>query len=252
LSAAEIRDNVEGEVLSSGSKRNREITKLIFRNTIILVIALAPLQPLKAQDDCGDECKINSNLAMVVNVPVNLTAEAVGTGWGIVGGAGYNFNQRNAVVGEFMWNRVYPSGGALQPLQTVLQSKDLNGNTDLYALTGNYRLELRGRLLGTYLIGGGGWYFRNTRLSKEVRSGTVIACTPAWLWWGYTCTSGTVNANQSRVISSSNALGANGGIGFTARVGEAPYRFYAEARYHYAPTKNISTQFIAVTFGIRY
>ena len=84
---------------------------LKIRNIIVLAIALTPLRPLHAQNDCGDECKINSNLAMVVNVPVNPTAQAVGTGWGIVGGAGYNFNKHNAVIGEFMWNRVYASGG---------------------------------------------------------------------------------------------------------------------------------------------
>jgi hypothetical protein len=134
---------------------------LKIRNIIVLAIALTPLLPLHAQDDCGDECRINSNLAMVVNVPVNPTAQAVGTGWGIVGGAGYNFNKRNAVIGEFMWNRVYPSGG-LEPLQATLASSNLNGNTNLFTLTGNYRFELRGRLLGTYLIGGGGWYSRNT------------------------------------------------------------------------------------------
>ena len=41
---------------------------------------------LQAQDDCGDLCKINSNVAMIINVPVNPSAQAVGTGWGIAGG----------------------------------------------------------------------------------------------------------------------------------------------------------------------
>jgi hypothetical protein len=151
-----------------------------------------------------------------------------------------------------MWNRVYPSNGSLQPLQTALQSSNLSGNTDLFTLTGNYRFELRGRLIGTYLIGGGGWYLRNTNLSRTVTAGTGTICTPAWLWWGFTCTSGTVTAGQTLASSNSSALGANAGIGFTVRVGEAPYRLYTEARFHYAPTKNIDTQFIAATLGIRY
>lgn len=228
------------------------IRTLTMRNIIFLLIGLVPVPILQAQDDCGDECKVNTNLAMIINVPVSSSAKVIGTGWGIVGGAGYNFNHHNAVVGEFMWNRVYPSSGVLQPLQMALQSKDLHGNTDFYALTANYRFELRGRFVGTYLIGGGGWYFRNTWLSKEVGSGTGNVCTPVWRWFGYSCTSGTVDANQPPVASTSNALGANGGIGFTARGNEAPYRFYAEARYHYAPTKNISTHFVTITLGIRY
>jgi len=223
------------------------------RRIIFVVIALAPLQMLQAQDDsCGDECKLNTNLAMIVSAPVSSSAQVMGTGWGIVGGAGYNFNKRSAIVAEFMWTRVYPSSGALLPLQTALQSKNLEGNSDVYALTASYRFELRGRLVGTYLIGGGGWYFRNTWLSTGVPSGIGNACTPTWRWFGYSCTSGKVNPNQPPVMSTSNAVGANGGIGFTARCGEAPYRFYAEARYHYAPTRNMSTQFVVVTIGIRY
>jgi hypothetical protein len=222
------------------------------RIVFLSAIALAAVHVVHAQEDCGDECRINTNLAMVINVPVSTSAQAVGTGWGITSGIGYNFDRRNALIGEFMWNRVYPTGGALKPFETALQSTDLRGNTDFYTLTGEYRFELRGRLLGAYLIGGGGWYFRNTWLSTRVPSGVGTVCSPAWRWWGYGCTSGIVNPNQPPVTSSTNALGMNGGIGFTARVGDAPYRVYTEARYHYAPTRNISTQFISVSVGIRY
>src|SRR3979411_2547320 len=133
--------------------------KVSVRDISLLLISLALAHDLHAQDGCGDECKVNTNVAMVISAPISSSAQVVGTGWGIVGGAGYNFNQRNAIVSEFMWNRVYPARDALQPLQTALQSRDLRGNTDFYALTANYRFELRGRTLGTYIIGGGGWDF---------------------------------------------------------------------------------------------
>ena len=64
--------------------------ELNLRNIMILMIALTPLQLLHAQDDCEDECKVNTNLAMIINVPVNSTAQVVGTGWGTVAGIGYN------------------------------------------------------------------------------------------------------------------------------------------------------------------
>jgi hypothetical protein len=163
---------------------------------LLLAIALATVPLLQAQDDSGDECRINTNLAMVINAPVNTSAQAVGTGWGMARGIGYNFDRRSAVIGEFRWKRVYPSGGALKPFESALQSTDLHGNTDFYTLTGEYRFELLGRLLGTYLIGGGGWYFRNTWLSSEVPSGTGTVCSSAWRWWGYRCTSGIVKPNQ--------------------------------------------------------
>jgi len=229
------------------------ICQLTITRILVLSTTLAQVQFLRAQDDCGSGCKVNSNLAMVLNRSVDSTAKVMDRGWGASGGIGYNFNQRNAVIGEFLWNRMYPSDGALQPLQTASsQSSSLDGNSNLYALTGNYRYEIRGRLLGTYLIGGGGWYFRKNWLSSAVTAGPGTVCGPAWLWWGFTCTSGTVTANETRQTSSTNAWGMNGGLGFTVRVGEGPYRLYTEARYHYAPTKNVSTQFIAVSVGIRY
>jgi hypothetical protein len=190
---------------------------------------------------------------MVLNTPIGSTSQVAGIGWGAVGGVGYNINEHNAVIGEFMWNRMYPSGSVLQQFQTATSpSSSLNGNSNLYALSGNYRYEMRGRMLGTYLIGGGGWYFRKNWLSREITSGTGTVCTPAWLWWGFTCASGMVTASQTLATSTTNAWGVNAGIGFTVRVGEAPYRVYTEARYHFAPTKGVSTQFLAVTVGIRY
>src|SRR5215469_4738998 len=223
--------------------------KVNLRNIVsFLVIAMAP-QPLLAQ--CGDECKVNTNLAMMINVPVSQTAQVSSIGWGTVAGVGYNLNKENALIGEFMWTRSSNSAGSLKPLQPT-PSVQLTGNTDLFSVTGNYRFELRGALLGTYLIGGGGWYLRNTSLSAKVTSGTNTPCTPIWLWWGFSCSSGVVTAGQSLESSNTNALGANLGIGLTVRVGQSPYRLYSEARYHYIPHKNINTQFVAATLGIRY
>ena len=230
-----------------------QVSKLKLTNFLVLAIALAQLPSLHAQDDCAGVCKVNSNLAMVLNMPVSSTAHVAGVGWGVVGGVGYNLNQRNAVIGEFLWNRMYPSGGVLQQFQTgPSESGSLKGNSNLYALSGNYRYEMRGRLLGAYLIGGGGWYFRKNWLSRDITAGPGTVCTPAWQWWGFTCTSGTVTASQTLATSSTNAWGANAGIGFTVRVGEGPYRLYTETRYYYAPTRNVNTQFIAVSVGIRY
>src|SRR5215510_4961249 len=113
-----------------------------------LVVVLASMPPLAAQMEetwCGDHCKINSNLAFVINVPLNPTAQVATTGWGAVGGVGYNFNKRHAFVGEFMWNRTYPAGDSLQPLRAVVSASNLSAYADFYVLTGNYRYEMRGQ-----------------------------------------------------------------------------------------------------------
>jgi hypothetical protein len=205
-----------------------------------------------AQEEGDDDPRANTNLGMTLAAPLNPTARLVNLGWGITTGAGYNFTRRHAFVGEFMWNHLYASDGALASFRAALQNPSLSGSGNLFALTGNYRFELRGKTLGMYFIGGGGLYYRTAYLSQKVTSGTTTTCAPTWLWWGYTCTSGTVTSNQTIGSSSSSALGGNGGVGFTARLGEAPYRVYVESRYHYAPSKRVNTQLIGISVGIRY
>src|SRR5689334_10504346 len=221
-----------------------------------LVVVLVSMKPLSAQMEgswCGDECKINTNLAFVVNVPLNPTAQFATVGWGGVGGVGYNFNKRNAFISEFMWNRTYPAGDSLQPLRTAADAANLNAYADYYVITGNYRYELRGQFFGAYLIAGGGLYIRYTHLSQSVTIvGGTTACTSPWLWWGFNCTGGFVTASQTLASCTSTVGGGNAGGGFTFRVGDAPYRIYTEARYHYAPTAHINSQFVTVTTGVRF
>jgi hypothetical protein len=218
---------------------------------LITVVTIAGCN-IHAQDEGDDDPKGNVNLGMPISGPLNPTAQFVNLGLGTTVGAGYNFTRRHAVVGEFMWNNLFPTNGALAPIKAASQNPNLSAGGNLYAFTGNYRFELRGKAVGTYLIGGGGWYYRNTHLSQKITTGSSITCNPTWLWWGFSCESGSVTANQTLGSSASHALGINGGIGFTARVGDAPYRIYLESRYHYAPTKGVSTHLVAVTVGIRY
>jgi hypothetical protein len=173
-------------------------------------------------------------------------------GFGFAVGGGYNFTRRHGLIGEYMWNTLIPTNEAQAKIRVALNNPNVNANADVMALTGNYRFELRGKALGTYFIGGAGLYYRHSSLSQTVTTGSNISCTPTWVWWGFTCTSGTVDSNQTIRSWSSSSGGFNGGIGFTARVGEAPYRFYAESRYHYAPSRRISTQLINISFGFRY
>lgn len=205
-----------------------------------------------SQDEGDDDPRGNVNLGMPLSAPLNPMGKFTNFGWGITIGSGYNFTRKHAVVGEFMWNHLFVPAGTLAPIRTALQNPDINGSGQLYALTGNYRFELRGKTRGTYLIAGGGLYHRAASLSQPVTTGSNITCEPTWEWWGFSCSSGAVNGNQTLRSSSSGAFGLNGGFGFTVRVGDAPYRVYVESRYHYAPTRGINTQLVTVTIGIRY
>lgn len=219
-------------------------------SSLLIVVAFSTF--LSAQNEYGEDSKLNTNLAISWSVPLNPIARFTNFGWGTTVGAGYNISRRNAIVGEFMWNRLFVSSETLAPLRLALHSRDLHGHGNLYAITANYRFEMRGHSLGTYFIAGGGLYYRNANLSQQVVTGTATTCTPEWLFWGFTCTSGTVSSDQTLASASSAAFGANGGIGFTVKVGEPRYRLYLEARYHFAPTSRLNTQIIPITMGIRF
>lgn len=223
----------------------RRIAKWMFWLGIILL-------PTSAYAQGNDDPRFNDNIGVfTMSTPLNPMARYTNFGLGVDFGAGYNFTRRQAVVGEVMWNWLYATDGALDPVRAALQSPNVGGHGAFVALMSTYRYELRGRALGTYLIGGPGWYHRSAELSKAIPAGTVCI-NPLSVWWGYNCTPGTATTSATIASSSSSAFGINGGVGFTVRVGEAPNRAYVEARYHYAPTKNVNTQFISIVFGFRY
>jgi hypothetical protein len=218
----------------------------------MLVIACGSTLLSAQEYDFDENSRLNTNIAVPVVAPVNPTARFTNFGVGFTAGAGYNMSPRNAFVGEFMWSRLFPSNSAITPLRVALHSRSLKGYGNLLAFTGNYKFELRGKSLGTYFIGGGGFYYRSVTLSQEVVTGTAIACTPEWVFWGFVCSSGVVSSDQTLASTSSAAPGFNAGMGFTIKVGEPRYRLYFEARYHYAATTPANTQLIPITFGIRF
>lgn len=227
----------------------KKAAKVLIGFSFLLIVSCS----LLAQDEEGDDNpRGNTNLGIPISGHLNPMATVSNFGLGFTGGAGYNFTRRHAFVGEFMWNHLFVNGNALAPLRAALQDPTVDGKGELYSLTGNYRFELRGRSLGTYFIAGGGLYHRSAKLSHKITTGNNIACEPTWEWWGFSCSSGIVTGNETLGSTSSSVLGMNAGIGFTARVGEAPYRMYVETRYHYAPTKGINTQLVVLTIGIRY
>jgi hypothetical protein len=220
--------------------------------SVVTYSANAQAAPTFSERDTEDNPIGNVHLGTPIVIPVGDTAKAVHLGFGLNVGGGYNFTREHGLVGEFLWNNLLPTNEAQAKVRTALNDPTLNLSVRLFNLTGNYRYELRGKHLGAYFLGGGGLYYRHTHLSREETTGNSIECTPAWIWWGFSCTSGTVTENQTVGSWSATAPGYNGGIGFTFRVGDPPYRFYTESRYHYAPNKRINTQLIDITFGIRY
>lgn len=205
---------------------------------------------LHAQDEPFH--RLNSNAAFTISVPAGPTSRYMTTTWGLTYGVGYNFSPRHSVIGEVMWNRLYATSESLAPIREALQNSDINGRGNLVALSANYRLQFAGKVSSPYLILGPGLYYRDATLSQHVVVGNSITCTPAWLWWGFSCEAGLVTSHQSLANSSSIAPGANIGVGLSLRIPDSTYKFYIEARYHYAANRGVPTHAIPITVGFRF
>jgi len=205
---------------------------------------LVLLIPISAR--AQDEPKWGFNIGAGFGVPVASTSNFVNTGGNFVVGGGYRIGEKIMINGEFLWQ--------VLPIREVnrFQIGAINAGSNLYASTGNLMIRTpHYKKFGGYGIGGGGWYRRTDTLSRVVLlPGTV--CVPAWGWWVPACVGGLVPVDQVLASRTDNVFGANIGGGVTYRVTEKGMRVYAEARFHYAPTKNIYTRIIPVTFGVRW
>jgi len=220
---------------------------LIKNGTALALVLFTCGQHVGAQ-----ESKLNTNLGAGVTVPVNPSGQFVGASINVVVGAGLNFNKHHSLVGEFMWSGLQPNNNVLRPIRLLAPTRGLSGSSNLYTLTANYRFKLEGKVFGGYVIGGGGVYYRHSRLSQEVIVGEGTVCGPSWEYWGYGCVSGIVSDDQTLISAGSTAFGGNAGIGFTIRINDEGYKFYIESRYHYAPTKGISTHLVPITLGFSW
>ena len=221
-----------------------------FRVTLsvaVIFVSVVCTQRLDAQ-----ESKITTNLGVGMTVPLNPTAQIVGSSINVVVGAGYNFNKYHSLVGQFMWAGLPVKTEALRPVFIVANARDISTSSNLFTATANYRFRLQGRTFGWYLIAGGGAYYRRVSVSREVDVGTGTVCGPSWSYLGFACVNGIVSQDQTLISAGSTAFGGNGGMGFTIRINDEGYKFYVESRYHYAPTKNINTQLIAITLGFAW
>ena len=226
----------------------------------ILIGALSFSLPIHAQDQHVepqqnveyDEGRLTSNIAIAAGTPLSLTAKYATVGVGVNYGVGYNFDRHSSLIGEFMWNDLQPTGGALNQIRAATNNPALNGSGNLVGLMANYRFRFEGKTFGAYLIAGGGGFYRNVSFSKVVTVGNSVSCSPEWLWWGFSCSSGVVTSNQTVARSSSTAPGVDAGAGFTVKLPDSKYKFYIEARYYYSSNRSVSTQLLPVSVGIRF
>jgi hypothetical protein len=207
------------------------------------LLAITSIVPLGAQS--GD---FTFNLGGGITTPLNPTAQYSGTSGNFTAGAGYRINKRSAIIGEFMWSGLPPNLSVIHPINAPF------GSINLYTLTANYRYSIdriHGSRFGLYGLAGGGWYYRYASIDKNYVVPPNTVCQPIYGWWGYGCDPSGYVYSQSVAYKGISAGGVNGGVGFTISLGDSPWKFYSEARYHYAFNAGIPSTLIPVTFGIR-
>jgi hypothetical protein len=196
------------------------------------------------------QSKVALNIGGGISTPLNPTGAYTGISGNFNLGAGYALNKKNSITGEFLWSGLPADLTAIHPVNTP------TGSINLYSLTVNYRHHvdsIKGSPFGLYAIGGGGWYYRYASIDKSVAVAPVTPCLPIYGWWGYGCDpNGYVTTTQTIAYKGRSSGGLNGGFGFTLRLSDSGWKFYTEARYHYAFTSGIPTTLIPVTMGIRY
>src|SRR5579884_2727213 len=122
---------------------------VVFREIVMLasLAAAVGIVPLGAQ-----ETRLNFDIGGGVSTPLNPTARYTGISGNFVGGAGYNIDKHNSIIGEFMWSGMPPNLTAVHPINAPY------GSMNIYSLTANYRYQvdrLGGSPFGAYFIGGG-------------------------------------------------------------------------------------------------
>jgi hypothetical protein len=170
--------------------------------------------------------------------PLAGAGKTVNTAYNFTGGIGYNFVPRFGVLAEYSFNRFGLTDAVINEAGTD------DGNTHLWSLTLEpiFRYANRGRF-GGYVIGGGGFYRQLTSFTDEA---VGVECDPF-----YGCY--PVGSDYTVSHFSSNQGGANIGLGFTYKLSDSgKLSAYSEARYQWIDTPGHSSEFVPVTFGLRW
>ncbi len=197
-----------------------------------------------------------------LNVSAGNTAKYYTPSYTFEVGAGFNFNKMFGVLGEFHYDHLGLTGGAINYqynnylTYSNASTSDLAGldaNAHVLSLTVNPVVNFsgadRGSKLGAYVTGGVGFYHKVTNFTLPTQVVTYYA---------------SYITNQTFDSYSANGFGANGGVGLTYKLGEfSSERLFLEARYHWAKINSVNntdffpfnrrnTEYIPVSAGIRF
>jgi hypothetical protein len=185
-------------------------------------------------------------------------------------GGGRNFNKTLALLIQFDYDHFGFQTATLSKLLAIYNAAptsagftQLGGTSHDWSFTLNPVVNfLQGDRGGAYLTGGVGYYHKTANFTVP---GTGVYCDPYYGCYEY-------SANQTVDKYTSNAFGANGGLGFTFKPSRfAGERFFVEARYVWTdnqpkpynvsgttsyynafPQNSARTTYAPITVGLRF
>ncbi len=197
-----------------------------------------------------------------LNVAAGNTAKYYTSSYAFGVGAGINFNKMFGILGEFHYDHLGLTGGAINYqynnylTYSTLTSSDLSGldaNAHVISLTANPIINFTGAgrdsKLGAYVTGGVGYYHKVTNFTLPTEEVTY--------YYSY-----ITNATFDQYTA--NAFGVNGGAGLTYKLGQfSSERLFLEARYNWLkinsanntdffPFNRRNSEYIPVMAGIRF
>jgi hypothetical protein len=210
-------------------------------------------------------------------LPIGDTHSYLSPSYNIQAGVGRNFNKTFGVQVEFDWANFGFQTGTLNnqlaiyngpPLFFEDQNKNplsqIGGNSHLWSFSLDPIMNFyTSDSVGAYVIGGAGFYHKTANFTTPALGQECDFFGNCFLF----------QTSQTFDKYTSNALGVNGGVGFTYKFSRfASQRLYVEARYVYTfnsardfsfgdanlngldvfPQNSHKTSYIPVTFGIRF
>jgi opacity protein-like surface antigen len=153
------------------------------------------------------------------------------TGWNGAFGLTFNVSEHVGLQAEYIYSRMDGPDKTISVTATPVAAAATNGviqsNHQMHVGSFNlvYRSHSHDRLVGGYVLGGGGIYHRKVQLTSP-SVGFATVCDPFW----YVCYPTAVSVDQILGDRSSNDPGVDFGGGVTFGSG---VKFFVEARYHY-------------------
>ena len=173
--------------------------------------------------------------------PINPIGSRLNTGWNVSAGAGVNLNNNFGVMLDFMYNELSINDTFLA------QANAPGGQVRVWGFTLNPIVHVTHEgPVDFYVTGGGGIYNRTVEYTQPA-IGVTTVFDP---WFGFYPAAFATN----QVIGSFGQYkgGINGGVGLAVGLKNTRAKVFAEARYHHIFTRNVATDILPVSFGIRW